>query len=157
MSFPALMLFSGDWHAYLDRVYAQYLEDIVNKPKAYRGKPIRARYTPATQNKGFSFWHVISEGQSENDRIPDIRRCERIGWIGWIIEQADSDSPKIKSLVTRRTTRKGTSERLVLWCDEAEFVVVLEERSQFFLLVTAYPVTGHRAAKLKKDWEDSQK
>lgn len=157
MSLPALILFNGDWEAYVDQVYSQYLDDIVTTPKIFRGKPVKARYNPATDGKGFSFWHLISEGSNEDDRTPDIRRCERISWIGWVIEQADSENPRIKNLVTTRTVRGRTTERLVLWCEDAEFVVILEERTQYFHLVTAYSVSGHRAEKLKKEWDADQK
>lgn len=157
MSLPALILLSGGWNEYLDKVYGQYLQDIVESPKTLRGKPVRARYNPATQNKGFSFWHVISEGDTENERVPDIRRCERIAWIGWVLENADAANPRIKNLVTSRTSRRGTTERLLLWLEDADYVVILEERDHYFLLVTAYQVSGHRARKLKSDWDKSQK
>lgn len=30
--------------------------------------------------KEATFWHMIQEGRIEEDRTPDIRRCERIRW-----------------------------------------------------------------------------
>lgn len=157
MSLPDLIPLSGDWNEYLNKVYAQFHADIVASQKRFRGKPVRARYNPATDGKGFSFWHVISEGSQEEERTPDLRRCERIAWIGWVLTQADNSDERIKILVSVRTTRRGTTERTLLWYEEAEYVVVLEERDVYFHLVTAYPVTGKRAEKLRIEWVQSQK
>ena len=30
--------------------------------------------------KEATFWHMISSGESESERIPDLHRCERIRW-----------------------------------------------------------------------------
>lgn len=157
MSFPALILLSGEWDLYLNEIYAQYMEDIVVNRKHLRGKPVQARYNPSTDGKGFCFWHVISEGSEETERVPDLRRCERIRWIGWMIEKANSADPQIRSLPSTRTLKRGTVERLVLWCPEASYVVILEERTEYFLLVTAYQAQGHRAKKLQAEWEITQK
>lgn len=157
MTLPALLTFHGDWEEYLDKVYDQYMADLISAPKYLRGKQIRARFNPPTQGKGFSFWHVISEGQSEESRTPDLRRCERIAWIAWMIERAEEADPRIRTWPSSRTTSRGTRERLVVWCEDAEYVVVLEENQQAFLLVSAYPVNQRRAAKLKFEWEAAQK
>src|SRR4030066_170192 len=53
-------------------------------------------YADAKKNRGIvekgkeaTFWHLISEGKSEKDRLPDLRRCERIRWPRPIIEHHD--------------------------------------------------------------------
>lgn len=157
MSLPALITLSGEWDDYLSDIYAQYLTDIVQQPKRLNGKPVRARYNPATHDKGFSFWHVISEGEREEDREPDLRRCERIAWIGWVLVEADQNNPRIKSWTNTRTSKRGTVTRLLLWVEDADYVVVLEERETYFLLVSAYPVSERRALKFQAEWEESQK
>ena len=55
---------------------------------------MRADTSTKTKGKGYAFWHVISEApqsnnRNESERIPNLRRCERIRWIAWAIEQAD--------------------------------------------------------------------
>ncbi|MNH30689.1 hypothetical protein D3C79_909980 [compost metagenome] len=35
---------------------------------------------PVIQGKEATFWHMISEGNDEAERLPDLRRCERIRW-----------------------------------------------------------------------------
>ncbi len=84
MSYPDLIRLSdydGDWGAYIDAVYAAYIAELVSLKLAFLGKPLRFKHDPATDGKGFAFWHAVSEATQtklEEDRIPDLRRCERI-------------------------------------------------------------------------------
>jgi hypothetical protein len=81
MTLPDLFLFTGDWQCYEDKLYQIYLDEIVNAGLSFNGLPIRCQYRPESKNKHFGFWHLISEGEIETDRTPDLRRCERIHWI----------------------------------------------------------------------------
>lgn len=154
---PAIIPLVGDWSDYLDLIYEHYLDDLIRTVRHLKGKPIRARFNPETQGKGFSFWHVISEGDDEDERLPDPRRCERIRWIAWVLEEAANGAEHILTWNTQRTLRRGTVERLVLFCEEFAYAVILEERVDHFLLVSAYPVSERRARKLRTEWETSQK
>lgn len=81
MELPALILFDGDWQGYVEKLYSVYLESIVNGNLKFNGLRINCQFRPDTQGKHFGFWHVISEGKTEEDRLPDFRRCERMSWI----------------------------------------------------------------------------
>lgn len=153
---PAIIPLHGEWADYLDQIYEHFLDDLIRNVRHLKGKPIRARFNPETNGKGFSFWHVISEGDEENERVPDLRRCERIRWIAWMIDQVANGAEHILTWNNTRTSRRGTVERLVLFCEEASYAVILEERADHLLLVSAYPVSGRRAAKLRAEWEASQ-
>lgn len=157
MNPPDLMLLAGEWADYVEAIYQCYLNDLIRNPKALLGKPIRARYNPATQGKHFNFWHVISEGQTEDDRQIDVRRCERISWIGWMIDRANAGDPRIRTWNNTRTLPRGTALRRLLWCAEFEYVVILDERPVEFFLTTAYPVRGRRAEKLLAEWGAARK
>ena len=154
---PPVLPFSGDWQTYLDAIYGYYVAEVVRSTTYIQGKPVKARFNPATQGKGFSFWHVISEGKNEADRVPDLRRCERIRWIAWMLDRAASGDSDLLSWKSLRTQKRGTREHSVFYCEANSYVVILEEKDGYFLLVTAYPVTGGRAAKLRKEWEDTKK
>ena len=85
---PDLLPFSGDWASYENRLYEIYLDTVVPAGLSFQGAPIRAQFRPETRGKGFSFWHLISEApdksnRNEDDRIPDLTRCERIRWVAW--------------------------------------------------------------------------
>jgi hypothetical protein len=154
---PPILPLEGDWKTYLDAIYEHYLADLIRRPIYVQGKPVRARFNPATDGKGFAFWHVISEGEKEEDRTPDLRRCERIRWIAWMLLRAANGDEQLLSWNSSRTQRRGTVERLVLFCEENKYTVVLEERDEYFLLVTAYPVSDRRATKLKAEYVTAQK
>lgn len=149
---PDLLHFSGDWHQYVDRLYTVYLNEIVNSGLTFKGLPVKSQYRPPSQGKGFGFWHVISDGNSEEDRIPDFRRCERVGWIAWIIKNAERDS-RIRWWENRR----GRNIHVVIWIENEEFVVVLAKRKDYYLLKTAYCPEPHRSRTFRKEWKKFQK
>jgi hypothetical protein len=97
------------------------------------GVPVRCRYHPPSKGKGFGFWHVIQEGPAEQDRIPDLRRCERIRWISWMIRQVGKD-PRI----THWKEERGRQKDVLLWMEEMDYLVVLSRRRSYLLLKTAY-------------------
>ena len=88
---PALILFRGEWAHYENLVYQAFIDSFVKPDTRFQGWRVSAQYRPETRGKGFSFWHTISEApdkknRNEDDRIPDLRRCERIRWIRWVID-----------------------------------------------------------------------
>jgi hypothetical protein len=145
---PALELSCGDWPAYLDRLYEIYLDTVVRPQLTYRGLRVSARRNPETNGKGAGFWHIVSEGKEEDERLPDPRRCERIRWIEWVIRLADAGDPLVDTWTNRR---KGNVNE-VLWCEPHEYAVILSRRNGFFLLSTAYCVTkSHRIATFRSE------
>jgi hypothetical protein len=50
--------------------------------------------------------------------------------------------------------RRGSQDRICLWFETQEYLVVLAERQEYILLWTAYMVTeNHRKRKLQKEYE----
>lgn len=149
MDLPELFPFHGDWNTYVEQLYEIYLDEIVYSGVTFRGWPVKSRYEPPTYGKGYGFWHVISDGPMEADRLPDLRRCERIRWVSWIIRMADSDD-RIKWWENKR----GNSTHAVLWLESHEFTVILAKRRNYYLLKTAYNVTApHRKKSFRKEYE----
>lgn len=132
MNPPELLLFSGDWPSYERELYGIFESEIKDGCAKYGGLPVKCRRHPETQGRWASFWHLVQEGPVENDRTPDLRRCERIRWIRWVIENADSH-PEID--VWQNTRRNGAN--VLLWFRE-EYLVVLGKRQGYWLLRTAY-------------------
>jgi hypothetical protein len=114
---------------------------------------VSARYQPATRGKGFSFWHVISEAPSrdnrnEDDRVPNIRRCERIRWIAWAIEQASRGEAGFNWWKNRR----GRDTHVVIWAEDRDFVVILAKRRDYYVLKTAYcDLKPHRRSTFQRE------
>jgi len=149
MNFPEIFSIQGGWHEYVEALYEIYQKEIAFGKLTFNQLPVKCQYRPATNNKGYGFWHVISDGNVEEDRIPDLRRCERIHWIAWTIKNAFEDK-RIKWWKNKR----GRDIRVVLWIEEFDFAVILAERRDYYLLKTAYLLTPHRKLIFKKEYED---
>lgn len=150
MDLPELFPFHGDWATYVEQLYEIYLNEIVHSGITFKGLPVKSQYRPPTDGKGYGFWHVVSDGPVEEDRLPDLRRCERIRWISWVIRMAVTDD-RIKWWENKR--RNNT--HVVLWLESHEFAVILAKRQNYYLLKTAYNVTkSHRKASLQREYEN---
>ncbi len=136
---PDLIPFDGDWSSYEDKIYEAFLESFVRPEICFKGTRVSARFKPPTKGKAYCFWHLIStapdqRNRNEEDRIPDIRRCERIRWVAWAIEQASKGAPGFCWWENRRKNER----RVVIWTEENDYAVILAVRSDYYLLLTAY-------------------
>ncbi|MDT4288884.1 hypothetical protein RO575_04895 [Methylomonas sp. MO1] len=143
MDLPDLVLFCGDWQAYEDRVYSVYFETIIQSNLRFNNLPVRPRYTPETKGKHFGFWHMVQEGDVEEERTPDLRRCERIGWVSWVIENCIENSE-----ISWWVEKRDNQNEIVIWIEAEQYVVVLSERRDYWLLKTSYLAT--KSGKIKQ-------
>lgn len=60
--------FGNDWEVYLAALYRIYLDEVVNAGITFRGLPLHVQFRPMTYGKGFGFWHLISEGDIEEEK-----------------------------------------------------------------------------------------
>ena len=148
---PLLVLLSdyeGNWERYLDAIYNYFKKDFIDSRPAFRGQRLGLKKHPIEKGKEATFWHFISEGDNEEGRIPDLRRCERIRWPRPIIENADEPIIKVW-----RNKRKNDN-RILLWLESQEYLVILAERKGYLLPWTAYLVIEeHRKKKLQREYE----
>lgn len=143
------------WEEYEDAIYAVYLDSVAHAGLTFRGCPVKVRYNPPSKHKGYGFWHLISEAPSqanrnEDDRIPDLSRCERVAWVAWCIRNADAEG-----FSWWENERKGETH-VVIWAEEHDFAVVLAKRHtpqgpRFYLLKTAYCLRPHRIRTFEKE------
>lgn len=149
---PELVLFekySGDWQKYLEAIYAFFKADFLDSRPTYNGKRVGLKRHPLSQGKEATFWHLISEGSVEVDRLPDMRRCERIRWPRPIIENSGE-----KVLKVWKNVRNGET-RICLWLEREEYLLVLAERKDHVLPWTAYMVDrAHTKQKLQREFEE---
>jgi len=153
---PDLLLFEhfkGIWENYLTALHECYYEDFVDHTPFFEGIPIRVRRDQKYNGMDLTFWHLISEGNVEDDRIPDMRRCERIRWPRRLIECDNQQNVRIWQ--NYRTKKNQQEERIVIALDDFSYVVVLAKAGKGYKLITAYCVEmKHRQNKLKKEYED---
>lgn len=147
MTIPELMPlddYGGDWMEYEMALYQVFERDIIRHDLRFRGQPVNARRLPEHARKWASFWHLISEGRIEDERTPDLRRCERLPLVRWIIENAASHA----EIDMWEQVRRGQRNWL-LWHEEYQ-LVVLEQRREYFLLKTSFCTEyAHRVRKFR--------
>ncbi|MDE0533513.1 MAG: hypothetical protein OXI01_19000 [Albidovulum sp.] len=151
MNPPDLLLFCGDWNDYEDHLYRIFTEEIARGGLRFRGCPVHCRRHPETAGRWAAFWHLVQEGPAEDDRYPDLRRCERLRWVRWIIGNAVGHCR-----IDEWQNMRGTEVNTLLWYRE-EYLVVLARRRGYWLLKTAYCTErNHRIRKLRKERDASR-
>ena len=148
---PPLVLLEdcgNNWHQYLETIYQFFCQDFVTSKPMFEGKRFALKRYPVIKGKEATFWHIISEGMSEDERLPDLRRCERIRWPRPMIEAIAS------SHIKWWRNRRKEEERIVIALDDYSYIVVLADRGDYVLLWTAYCVEQeHRHRKLHREYE----
>lgn len=147
---PLLTLDSvgGDWDRYLEAVYECFRKDFVTDRAVFRTRLVAVGRYRMTLGKEDTFWHLISEGKDEASRTPDLQRCERIRWPrSFVDNEAD---PVIRIWENRR----NNESRVLLYLEQENFLVVLIDKGNKFILLTAYIVTrSHQREKLLKEFD----
>jgi len=148
---PPLVMLSdhdGDWLSYLNTIYDFFKQDFVDSKPVYQGRRLGLKRYPMAQGKEATFWHMIQKGTIEEDRTPDLRRCERIRWPKPIIEH-DADT----AIKVWANQRRG-EQRICLWLEQEDYLVILADRGKYILPWTAYMVKQpHRQRKLQKEYD----
>ncbi len=146
--------YDGDWERYLEALYECFTKDFLDQALPnFQGLPMRLKRHPLEQGKEATFWHLISSGQNEQERIPDLRRCERLCWIRPIITEVTSQENSTPLIKVWKNRRKGET-RICLWLSSHDYLVVLAQRHKYLLPWTAYTIIeNHRKRKLQKEYE----
>lgn len=140
--------YDGDWEYYLLSIYEIFKEDFIDKKPSFRGKRLGLKRFPLSQGKEATFWHFTSEGAVEEERTPDLRRCERIRWPSSVIENSDDACLKVWA------EPKGKNQRIHIWFEDESYLVVLDDRGDYILPWTAFYIErDHQRRKYIKRWE----
>ena len=127
--------YSGNVGDYIEGVYQCFLNTYIFGGKLfYHGLPVSLKRHPEFLGKNATFWHMTSEGEDEVGRTPDFRRCERIAWARYFIENAHLDCFKVWE------NDRGGDRRILIYHETESFLVVLARRSDYYMLVTSYLV-----------------
>jgi len=144
--------YDDDWAIYIDAVYNFFKKDFIDSAPVFRSRRIGLKRLPYFQGKESAFWHVTSEGSDEDERVPDLRRCERIRWPRPMIEHPDDSEIRCWS-----NERRG-ERRIVIWLYDQDYVVILADRHSYTLLWSAYHVDRqHTKDSLYKEYQAYQK
>ncbi len=135
---PSLVRVSGEWPKVLASLYVIFERDFKQTERSFGGFPVRwdDRVLEGKYEEGF--WHLITKHDHEtNERLPDLRRAERLPWCGPTITHATDNAVKSWSY------KEGKGHiRTYLWLEDFDYVIILEKRKRMTLLITAYYVEG---------------
>lgn len=136
--------FDGDWYRYDEYIYSIFVRDFIENPMIFNGKPLRIRRHPMQCEKEQAYFHVTNKDSSlsttdPNDRIPDFRRCERIEWIRLFLEHYDCNRgcSGCNGIKVWKEPYKGNKRWHFLF-EEFKFLVIIEERVEYFLLISGF-------------------
>lgn len=149
---PELIEHISNWNEYLLVMHEKYLAEYKNRDNqlTYNGKAVIARRQPLCDEIEDSFWHIIGGA----NHVPDYERCERLLWAGAIIKNCSD--PAIR--IWRENNYRGAKRNsVIMWLYNYDYVVVLEERRRYYLLVTAYVVHEYKRHDLTRRYASSIK
>jgi len=122
---PELLLFSdynNDWEEYIQILYQYFIEDFIDNKPVINGYKLCLKRYPLREGKEATFWHLITRGIDETNRLPDKERCARIRWPKPIILNYTKREIKAFSRIIRG------ENRIHLWFESLDYVVVIAER-----------------------------
>lgn len=145
-----LHTYDGDWRTYIEVVYQFFVEQFIDTQPLFEGNKVAFKRHPEEDNKVYTFGHCTSSDEKiVDDRVPDLRRCERIRWIRPIIENFNDPAIKIWKNKRNRETR------VLLWLEEMDYVVILSERKGYYILWTTYMTDRrHTREKFEREYEN---
>jgi hypothetical protein len=160
IEFPDLIEFNdyGNYDLYENALLDVYEKDLWKGGLTFNGfnvvPKVHKRFEFNGKKLDWTFAHFTSKGEIEEDRDLDLRRCERIGWVKPIIENAHLDCVKV--WINERTDRRGKSiPSVVLWCEIANAKVVITKkkgkRSDYYAITTFYLINNPKKIKSLND------
>jgi len=147
---------SQPWIDYEDFLYSIFRTDFIDSHPEFEGKDVRIRFHPIEYNKEEAFYHVTCQDYlKDGERVPDFRRCERIRWVRAFIENYNCDSSKCTGCDGIKVWEKPykNNQRIHLLFEEERYIVVLERRDNYVLLITAFYIEqDHTLEKKVKEY-----
>lgn len=144
----------GSWEAYEEELYRWFTSDFLDSLPSWPGKRVGLKRHPLSKGKEATFWHFISDGETEDDRLIDMRRCERIRWPRPVMEHFFERQPHPGDpLVWWKNERRG-EPRYLLALPDFSYLVVIADRGDYVLPWTQYHIDrSHRQAKYRKEYK----
>ena len=137
---------TNETYGNLHRIFVNDFQDF---PPSFQGATVW-HYRRLDGDKEEVFWHITSmEDKKAGERLPDLRRCERIRWIRCIIE--NSEQPEVRVWDYRES---NGSIHTYLWLHSCDFVVILKNHSKYGrFLLTAFCVHESTKRNLNSKFE----
>jgi len=144
--------YGGDWERYEEALYEAFRADFTNSQCYLGSQRVAYRKRPPVRGRANTFWHLISTGLPGKARTRDRSRCERIRWPRALIDAYPG--PNVKAWRVQR----GGDTNLAIAPGDFSYVVILQQRRGYVLLVTAYPVEWERRRRqMERQWDKSNR
>lgn len=151
----------SNYRKYEAILYNIFYNDFIIYHPIFNGFPVQIRKHPIENGKEEAFFHITCQDYMKNhDRHPDFRRCERIKWPRKFIENSGCTPAPDENCTGMKiwTSPYKNKERIHLFLEEKRYIVILEKRNSYYLLITAFYVNHpHTMKKLLKDYTKHQK
>lgn len=144
---------SESWLVYENRLYEIFRKDFIESHPKFEGKIVQIRRHPIVNDKEEAFYHVICQDYlKDGNRVPDFRRCERIRWIKSFIENYNCNPKLCNGCEGVKVWVKPykTNQRICLFLEEERYIVVLEKREKYCLLITAFYIEHEHSLEKKR-------
>ena len=153
--FPELIFlddYRGNFDLIFNAVYQIFETDFIKTQPCYGNHKVSVRKYPEVDGIHRTFYHITHQGEDEKNREPDIRRMERIRFPKFVIEHHSHND----ILIWKNT--RGSDKRIVLFNEKENYILILSQRKEYYLFVTAYYIeTEHRKQKLLKEYHSYMK
>jgi hypothetical protein len=165
INFPDLIKlsdFGGDYVSYENALLALYEADLWKGKITFNGLNVIPRVHKRFELNGktldWTFVHFTSEGPVDESRNLDLRRCERIGYVRPIIENAHLDCVKVWENERLDKNNKPILS-VVLWCENVSSKIVLtkvkSKQRNYYVITTFYLINSiNKIKKHKKEYEE---
>lgn len=133
--------YDNDYPQYQNNLYEIFSKDFIKSRPVFEEKQVNIRRHPIEYGKEEAFFHVTCQDYLKSgERVPDFRRCERIRWVRAFIENYKCN-PKLceecEGIKVWSEPHKNTT-RVHMLLEEERYMVVVERRESYCLLITAF-------------------
>ena len=137
------------------KAYTRYQKDFgpPSSPVPFRGAQIGVERHPhrANATREHTYWHMVTEGFPESIRTSPIwDRLERVPWVRVVLENAQHADIKFWA------NARGSDQHFCLWHSKLNFIVVVKQTAQSYLLKTCYCPDRDRVRKLHIEYARSR-
>ena len=102
------------------------MRDFIKHKAHFDRFQLHYRYHPAYQDRPYAFYHMTHTGLDEDNRLPDLRRCERMPWTRLTIEEAGSRCGRRGRYIKNKDRRSDP---------ETSFNIMVNEMLQSYQLI----------------------
>lgn len=152
LELPELILmedFGGNFDTYNQAVYDVFQQDFIKSRPTFNGTKLRLKKHPYVDGKEYTYYHFTHSGDIEIDRIPDFRRMERIPFPRPMIDNSNHTDLSVWRV------KRGSKERILIFSETEQYLVVLEDRGEYILPWTAYYIEyPNKIRRLIKEYEE---